>query len=1318
MSTRNVVCIVSLGLLLASTASSAPRELSFEERVAATTAIERVYYRHQLEARVPFEQAVPRDVLERKVRLYLDQSAALERLWHTPVTAEMLAAELGRIERSTRFPERLHEVYSALGNDSILIQECFVRPSLVDRLARSYFAFDGRIHHSARMEIDAIASALDRRTLDPRSDHPRRVQLDGERGGSPRGSSVTVEERREEFVLDVSLPHDGQVRYAVPKRSWSDWWAEVAPDLDGLFVETVAAPAAIAGSSCPAANTWDPGILDDGPRNRQQHVAVWTGSLMLVWGGVDSGLFNNTGDRYDPLTDTWTPMSLVDAPAPRGGAKAVWTGNKMVVWGGNVGGGGRYDPVADDWDPVSELGGPPSNESQSAVWTGTRMIVWGGGSSNTGGRYDPVADTWTPTSTIGAPEGRSNHSAVWTGTRMIVWGGDGAGPGDLDTGGRYDPTTNTWQATETPGAPFPRAFHSAVWTGTRMIVWGGNAFGGGSYDPVSNTWAPISDVAAPGPRSFHSAIWTGSRMVVWGGTSGGSTDTGGRYDPSTDTWQPTSGTGAPSQRYSHTGVWTGARMIVWGGTRGASGDGALVSGRQYDPTTDSWTPVSVGGPGPRYEFPSVWTGSRLLVWGGFDDSDRVTGTGHTYDPLLDTWTPMSQVGSPTPRGEHGGVWTGQQMIVWGGQSSVGNLNTGARYDPVADTWTPMSTVQAPVAREAVAAVWTGEEMIVWGGDLGGQVGTRTGGRYDPSTDTWVQTSLGTAPSARVYHRMVWTGSRMIVWGGVGNDFQLTNTGAQYNPVTDNWAPTSTVGAPSARIMFSTVWTGSQMVVWGGFSISPSMPLNSGGRYDPVNDTWQPTSLLSVPTFRERHGAVWTGLRMMVWGGRGPSGVLLNTGGFYDPDANAWTSTTSTGAPAPRAFPGFVWADGLAIVWGGGKLAGESGKSFGTGSRYAVDNDLDAVADVCDNCPLDANADQADHDADDAGDACDADDDNDGLLDAGDNCPLAANAGQQDGDADGAGDACDNCATISNALQADPDADGVGTLCDNCPSAANSQQGDTDLDGAGDACDCRPEDPNDREPGEVQSLVVSRAGAVTTLTWLPTPGADRYTVTRGNIAALGSGYGSCLDEDVVSTSFDDSTTPAPDEGFAYLVQAQNFDCGLGTLGFTSAELERSPGPGACAGVNISDAHAASQAPVFGTVSGSFTATQSSNDVAQTITEVLSSGGSPSTRFSQLEHRWSFTVAAGSTKELHVEGFRSSSTDGDDFRFEWSTNGGASFTPVTMASLPLADGDTDLVGNLPGAVSGSVLIRVVDTDRTAGHQTLDSVALDEVFIRSIP
>ena len=58
-------------------------------------------------------------------------------------------------------------------------------------------------------------------------------------------------------------------------------------------------------------------------------------------------------------------------------------------------------------------------------------------------------------------------------------------------------------------------------------------------------------------------------MIVWGGYYSGSVlNGGGRYNPVADSWTAVTTTGAPAARYRHTAVWTGSEMIVWGGFNG------------------------------------------------------------------------------------------------------------------------------------------------------------------------------------------------------------------------------------------------------------------------------------------------------------------------------------------------------------------------------------------------------------------------------------------------------------------------------------------------------------------------------------------------------------------------------------------------------------------------------------------------------------------------------------------------------------------------------------------------------------------------------
>ncbi|HXI02162.1 MAG TPA: thrombospondin type 3 repeat-containing protein [Candidatus Saccharimonadales bacterium] len=136
----------------------------------------------------------------------------------------------------------------------------------------------------------------------------------------------------------------------------------------------------------------------------------------------------------------------------------------------------------------------------------------------------------------------------------------------------------------------------------------------------------------------------------------------------------------------------------------------------------------------------------------------------------------------------------------------------------------------------------------------------------------------------------------------------------------------------------------------------------------------------------------------------------------------------------------------------------------TSPPSAPDTDGDGVADLCDNCPLVANASQTDTDGDNVGDACDncavantcqREGDGDGFADACDNCPFVYNDTQADSDSDGAGDACDVCPNVYDPAQADDDGDGIGNACDNCPMDVNPAQLDPDGDGIGAVCDNCP-----------------------------------------------------------------------------------------------------------------------------------------------------------------------------------------------------------------------------------------------------------------------
>jgi hypothetical protein len=335
---------------------------------------------------------------------------------------------------------------------------------------------------------------------------------------------------------------------------------------------------------------------------REGHVAVWTDTQMLVFGGTTGIDRRLDGLAYRPGNDTWSRI-----PPPPGARRfwpiaAVWGDGEALLIGARAHGETplwRNDPGAGRW---TEASSPPRLlEGATAVWTGEELLLWGGeydprteAHPRGGLAYDPVADRWRriPPAPI---RGRTSHVAVWTGTEMLVWGG-GDFRQSLGDGAAYDPEGHTWRVL--PPAPIaPREQAVAVWTGREMVVTGG-AFVSGSraavaaYDPVADRWRIAAEPPVEG-RHWHSAVWTGDEVIVWGGYDDRRPlEDGAAYDPEADRWRRLPASPLDG-RCRHAAVWSGEAMVVFGGYPGCGSPWHLAfgDGATYEPTRDRWARV-------------------------------------------------------------------------------------------------------------------------------------------------------------------------------------------------------------------------------------------------------------------------------------------------------------------------------------------------------------------------------------------------------------------------------------------------------------------------------------------------------------------------------------------------------------------------------------------------------------------------------------------------------------------------------------------------------------------------------------------------------
>lgn len=355
-------------------------------------------------------------------------------------------------------------------------------------------------------------------------------------------------------------------------------------------------------------------------------------------------------------------------------------------------------------------------------------------------------------------------------------------------------------------------------------------------------WSPIASMADPSTAypCYTTAVWAETELILWGGMDSSTNELkiGWRYSPASDTWNSISSVNAPTTEGCVNSVWTGTKMIVWGYVSEPYSSVAYFRGGSYNPKTNSWSAISSIQAPDGWVDAGIWTGTELILWNG--PGPHYSGR---YNPVTDTWAPVSSTNSPVEiRHGHTIVWTGTEMIVWGGTPGETFLNTGARYNPATDTWVTISNINAPQGRNLHGAVWTGTEMIIWGG---WGCSDCSGGRYNPATDTWAPLSSVNVPEYRVSDSVVWTGTEMIVWGGM-NSFPYTkfvNTGARYNPLTDTWTSMTVTNAPSGRRLHMALWTGTEMLIWGGDN-GTGQTLNSGGRYHFIDVTL--TDTLYIP----------------------------------------------------------------------------------------------------------------------------------------------------------------------------------------------------------------------------------------------------------------------------------------------------------------------------------------------------------------------------------------------------------------------------------------------------------------------------------------
>lgn len=341
-----------------------------------------------------------------------------------------------------------------------------------------------------------------------------------------------------------------------------------------------------------------------------------------------------------------------------------------------------------------------------------------------------------------------------------------------------------------------------------------------------------------------------------------------------------------SARWDATGVWTGSKVVVWGGH--ASAVEALVDGASYDPQSRSWTPIPPAPVPERGHQLAYWIDDRLLVW--VDAWHPELAAGAVYTAEDHRWVRLA---SPPDALTLGAPAVATEDLLFVVARSEDGPTSVLSYDPATDHWDVLPA--PPPTTEDVFIVETGGELYLWG------CAGRYGAAYDSARGEWTGVKPppgGSAPcysSPPLFPAAFASDQAVVVWpwrdaDRPGEQPAPRLPGARFDRGAETW----TASAPAPTDMPArAVATGDAVVVWGG-GTHPDPPCGdfeylattaAGFSYSIAGDSWQ--SLDEAPLApRNGHAMVWTDRDVFVWGGAasGPAGqcVLFGDGATWEP----------------------------------------------------------------------------------------------------------------------------------------------------------------------------------------------------------------------------------------------------------------------------------------------------------------------------------------------------------------------------------------------------------------------------------------------------
>jgi hypothetical protein len=293
--------------------------------------------------------------------------------------------------------------------------------------------------------------------------------------------------------------------------------------------------------------------------------------------------------------------------------------------------------------------------------------------------YDPAADQWITTGSLREARNSGNTTVLLHDGRVLLPGGHTIREA-IRGAEIYDPATGKWSDAGMLSAA--RDTKAILLADGRVLAAGGIDWSIGEgkaydlaelYDPKTGQWTATGSLC--NARYAHQMVLLDDgRVLAVGGYQDGDVllSTAELYDPKAGTWQLTGE--LPSTRVAFGLVkLKDGRVLLAGGFSGRTWKerGNVASTALYDPTTGRWnetSPMKEKRAGLSViELPD----GRVLVTGGWAQTQMEFKSGELFDPHTNTWQPAAPMIVPR-RNHRSALLPDGSVLVIGGSSGFGS----------------------------------------------------------------------------------------------------------------------------------------------------------------------------------------------------------------------------------------------------------------------------------------------------------------------------------------------------------------------------------------------------------------------------------------------------------------------------------------------------------------------------------------------------------------------------------------------------------------------------------------------------------------------